>query len=228
MISNPGNIFPPFDPTTTFTLYDDFPGGVLIGANGNFVSQNAWKFNTFTQNPQFPVVAGAPGVIRCAVDGISLQQIIHLWDNIDTTSPRMIANGSQGNMTFLGRSRATISADQTNLLGLFAGAENAAAQGIYFYVAGAGTWHTVTRDGAGVSDQDTGVAQDAVNFKTFKFVTNAAGTSISFYINNVLVTTHNTRIPAIPLGIGFGAQMAVGGGNLDMDYIFLKITGLSR
>jgi hypothetical protein len=68
------------------------------------------------------------------------------------------------------------------------------ALGIYFRREhGEGNWRTVTRNGSGITTNDTGVAFAADTWYLFEIKQDAIGT-IGFYINGSLVETHSTNI----------------------------------
>ncbi len=63
-----------------------------------------------------------------------------------------------------------------------------------------GRWQAITADGIGETSTDTGVLVTASTWFKLEAEVNAAGTSVDFFIDNVLVATNVTDIPS---GTGF-------------------------
>lgn len=92
--------------------------------------------------------------------------------------------------------------DGTNRYTLVMGVANSSTSlnpndGIYFRYAdnvNSGKWEAVCRFGATETAVDTGITADT-SWHTFAFVVNATGTSVGFYIDDVLVATITTNIP---------------------------------
>lgn len=82
---------------------------------------------------------------------------------------------------------------------LFAGSAEtpiSQAEGVYFFYQRTTSvnWQAATRAAATSTTTDTGVAVAADAWIKLRTEVNAAGTSVNFYINNVLVATHTTNI----------------------------------
>jgi hypothetical protein len=75
----------------------------------------------------------------------------------------------------------------------------------YTHSVNAGEWEAVTRSNGVETATDTNVAVVAGTFKTFRIEVNAAGTSVGFYIDDVLVATNTTNIPT-----GAGRELGYG------------------
>lgn len=100
----------------------------------------------------------------------------------------------------------TAAADGTQTtvrIGLMTGTTTSAdpTDGIYFQYATtttAGNWFRCTQSNNAVTCEDTGVARTLTpnTYQRFKFVTNAAGTSVEFFIDEVSVGTNTTNLPA--------------------------------
>ncbi|MGB3008979.1 MAG: hypothetical protein WBB33_01315, partial [Candidatus Saccharimonadales bacterium] len=100
----------------------------------------------------------------------------------------------------------TAAADGTQTtvrIGLMTGTTTSAdpTDGIYFQYATtttAGNWFRCTQSNNAVTCTDTGVARTLTlnTYQRFKFVTNAAGTSVEFFIDEVSVGTNTTNLPA--------------------------------
>jgi len=101
--------------------------------------------------------------------------------------------------------------------------------GIFFRASGIGNWYAVTRAATVETTTDAGIAQSATTFRTFKFVTNSAGTSVEFYIDGVLKATHTTNIPTADIEPEYQANTTTATYyGVAVDYFYLKITGLTR
>ena len=130
--------------------------------------------------------------------------------------------GTPGNMTVEfdhGPSNAAAAAGtQTTVrIGLMNGTTTSAdpTDGIYFQYATtttAGNWFRCTQNNNAVTCTDTGVARTLTlnTYQRFKFVTNAAGTSVEFFIDEASVGVNNTNLPANtrPIGPGIGMHTA--------------------
>ncbi len=88
-------------------------------------------------------------------------------------------------------------------IGLMTGTTTSAdpTDGIYFQYATtttAGNWFRCTQNNNAVTCTDTGVARTLTpnTYQRFKFVTNSAGTSVEFFIDEVSVGTNTTDLPA--------------------------------
>ncbi|MCK7508931.1 MAG: hypothetical protein MZV70_36150 [Desulfobacterales bacterium] len=75
------------------------------------------------------------------------------------------------------------------------------------YVAGTANFTYVTKDGATLNSQDSGVAVAASTVYTIKIVASADGTAYTFSINGAAVLTLNANLPAAATPLGFGAYI---------------------
>lgn len=103
--------------------------------------------------------------------------------------------------------------------------------GIYFRTLANGNWYAVTRSASTETATDCAVTPAAASWRTLKIV--STGTSVTFYINSVLVATHTTNIPLAsafitPGFVVYGGASATGGGEMLVDYVTFDLTGLSR
>ncbi len=98
------------------------------------------------------------------------------------------------------------------------------ANGAYFRALTAGNWIAVTRSGGVETATDTGVAVSAVNYQTLRIEINDA-TNVKFLINNTIVATHTTNIPAVDLGFSVGNALitATASGVRNFDLESLKV-----
>jgi len=102
------------------------------------------------------------------------------------------------------------------------------SQGVSTGSAATGNWQLVTASNSTRTYTTSSVAIDTTNLQKLRIDINAAGTSVTFYINEVLVGTHTTNIPT-------GASRLVGSGNylqksagtnartVDIDYMYMKM-----
>lgn len=105
--------------------------------------------------------------------------------------------------------------------------------GIYFRFLANGVntfWECVTSQASIRTITTTSATVNANDFELFKISVNQDGTIANFYINGILVASHNTNIPISPNFFGFGGKaakiVAVSGseGNLFVDWISVKVT----
>lgn len=102
------------------------------------------------------------------------------------------------------------------------------AQGVSTGSASSGNWQLVTASNNVRTFTTSSVAIDNTNLQKLRIDVNAAGTSVQFYINDVLVGTHTTNIPtgaARVFGLGNLLQKSAGttARTADIDYMYLKM-----
>ena len=86
------------------------------------------------------------------------------------------------------------------------------AEGCYFRYTdsvNSGKWEAVTAKASVKTAVDTGVAANT-QYSIFEVRINAAGTSVEYYINDVLVATITTNIPVSPFGMIHKIEKSVG------------------
>jgi len=220
-----------FDPTTTVEIYEDFVSGSTedgeIGALGWRLSLGVGESVWGTSG-----TLGKIGVVRIEAGTTNLNS-----GRIDLASGNgvNIIAGNQGNITFI-MNVANVSAAEAYheyrfgliKIGLTTGEPE---RGIFFRALGTGAWFAVTRSNNIETATDTTIAQ-STTYRQFKIETNAAGTEVKFYIDGILRATHTTNITTDPILPSIG--VAVNGGTttniaaLNIDYMYLKVTGLTR
>jgi hypothetical protein len=107
----------------------------------------------------------------------------------------------------------------------------ATAYGVYFTVSDSNNLQCVTKDAAGTTSTDSGVAMPDNAFITLGITSNATGDSISFYVNDVLKATHTTNIFTDSLRFGICNNYSGSNGvtgQTTIDYWYLYIPGLNR
>ncbi len=100
------------------------------------------------------------------------------------------------------------------------------ADGIYFLydrLNSGVNWRAVTRSASTSTNTDTGVAVAEDTWVKLRIEINAAGTSVGFYINDVLVATNTTNIPAVAIAPMLKMLKSAGSGggsnrNVYVDY----------
>lgn len=102
------------------------------------------------------------------------------------------------------------------------------SQGVSTGSAASGNWQLVTASNNVRTFTTSSVAIDNTNLQKLRIDVNAAGTSVQFYINDVLVGTHTTNIPtgaARQFGLGAYLQKSAGttARTADIDYMYLKM-----
>jgi len=117
-------------------------------------------------------------------------------------------------------------------IGLMTGTTTSAdpTDGIYFQyltTTAAGNWFRCTQNNNAVTCTDTGVARTlTLNvYQRFKFVTNAAGTAVEFFIDEVSVGTNTTNLPASARSYGPAISMHTASATArawKMDYYQIK------
>lgn len=73
-----------------------------------------------------------------------------------------------------------------------------------------GTFYIVCRNSGTSTAVNTNVNLVANNYYNLNYVVNAAGTSVTFYIDSVTVGTITTNIPVLPLTASIGIQSTAG------------------
>lgn len=101
------------------------------------------------------------------------------------------------------------------------------AQGVSTGSAASGNWQIVTSSNSVRTFTTTSVAIDNTNLQKLRIDVNASGTSVEFYINDVLVGTHTTNIPTgTARSFGMGAYLQKSAGTTartaDVDYMYYK------
>jgi hypothetical protein len=88
------------------------------------------------------------------------------------------------------------------------------------------TWRCKTYAGGVVTITDTGTTVVANTWYKLGILINAAGTSVGFYINDVLLATNTTNIPTLPTGWGIKNYKRLGttARVVDIDYAQLIYT----
>ena len=123
--------------------------------------------------------------------------------------------------------------DGTNAYTVYAGFTNTVinvvpARGAFFrytHSVNGGRWEAVTRDADVETATDTGVPATTGAMQHFRVDVNATGTLVEFYIDDVLVASNATNIPAATdklIGGYFGFNKQAGTANircLDLDYV---------
>lgn len=101
------------------------------------------------------------------------------------------------------------------------------AQGVSTGSASSGNWQLITSSNSVRTFTTSSVAIDNTNLQKLRIDVNASGTSVEFYINDVLVGTHTTNIPTgTARSFGMGAYLQKSAGTtartVDIDYLFYK------
>lgn len=102
------------------------------------------------------------------------------------------------------------------------------AQGVSTGSASSGNWQIVTSSNSVRTFTTTSVAIDNTNFQKLRIDVNAAGTSVQFYINDILVGTHTTNIPTgaarlTTSGVYLQKSAGTTSRTVDVDYLFIKV-----
>lgn len=93
---------------------------------------------------------------------------------------------------------------------------------------GGGAWIATNRSSATSTTLSSGVNVSAGTWYKLRFEVNAAGTSVSFYVNDVSIGSISTNIPLATVGLRPMVQIAKGNPasatsrQIDLDYLYLK------
>jgi SO2946-like, C-terminal domain len=68
--------------------------------------------------------------------------------------------------------------------------------GVYFRQDASANWKCITRNASTETSTDSGIPIVAGTFYDLELIINAAGTSVQFFINRVLIATNTTNIPS--------------------------------
>jgi hypothetical protein len=108
----------------------------------------------------------------------------------------------------------------------------AATDGAFFrytHSLNGGKWQAVTASNSAETITDTGITAVAGTDRIFEVVVNAAGNSVSFYVDGSLVATNTTNIPtgaSRETGYGFAVVRTVGTASkvgLNVDYGYVRV-----
>lgn len=222
-------IYTGYDPTTTLEIMEEF---VSSNASSYSIGTHGWK------------TTGTGSVGGKAADNTSVGDLVinssatiaGFVVSLSNPSYTEHITGTYPNMTVIFRSK--ISSPQAigdiRRMGLGQVAATANPQeGIFFRLQGNGqNWYAVTRRTNIETATNTGVTgtSSGANFHTFKIVTNSTGTSVNFYIDNVLVATHTTNLPTLAITPILQIEETTSpiGIYTVVDYFYLKITNLTR
>jgi hypothetical protein len=101
------------------------------------------------------------------------------------------------------------------------GQNNAGTAECFFFLDGTGNWFSRTRVGGSITDLDTGTAQDT-NWHKFRIIS-TDGSTVKFYIDDVLKNTHLTNIPTYLLqGHVYHENQGSSARNLIIDWVRFK------
>lgn len=221
------------EPWGSITLYDDFLQA--SGFTNSLTSSLYWsglQIDWYTGTARTYGVVGVSVVIgaatsykfmRLATDtsnGSSAPGLVLSTPNIDSRMRlvRVAGNGS---------TRYTYAGWFTTIPG-----SSTRNYGAWVQTTGNGNLQCITKNSSGADTTTSSVAMTTDVFHTARIATNATGTAVLFYIDDVLVATHSTYLTTAGLRFYLGHSYGLSAGQtsdqLFMDYFYLKITGLSR
>lgn len=183
------------DPLTFFDTMDEF----LVSSNETGeVGQLNWSFTNGTLTTP-NAVANRPGIIQ-RTSGATANQVASLYAGAAVANTRVLMS-DWTEMWWIFQQIAN-NADHIQRYGLFADASaNPSTDFIGLERLAADTnWFSVTRTGGVQTRKDTG---QAYNTNWRKLLVKKNGTSLEFYLDGVLVTTHTNaeNIPAGTVGL---------------------------
>jgi len=211
-------------PSTNLEYWEDWLGGTAAGQNGWSQAVLGTSYTTGTVVPTANVQGACTIQKGTAATGYA---ILH-----NTNVPIQVGGGS---MTWEAkggpRQLATVSEDFDVELGLGDRLSSTVhVDGITFRYSRATSANWLVRTTSNsISTTTTTSVPVATGYTRLRFEVNDVGTRVDFYINNVLVATHETNVPTgVARGMGFNNRIIgfVGTSirNLDIDYISLKQT----
>ncbi len=225
---------PVFDPTTSTQLFEDFlTGYVASGGSGTVACNFGWATQT-TGSPAYNLNGSNPGPsnnhpgvfeikVTATADGGALIS--------GTPGGPFIANFLTGGGTITAEFLVNIAQlgngtdDALVQVGLADGTSfNGTNNNIIFLYANAtsANWQIRT-DKAGTATTTTTTTPVTAAWHHLKFVVNAAGTSVEFFVDNVSVGTIGTNIPVLKLLPTFGIKKNLGTGAMYLSCDYIKI-----
>lgn len=209
------------DATTQTEIMEDF-----IGGNGAIVGALGWLKGGSITLSTITGEVGRIGVAKLLAN--SSGGNLYLTETNGAGAPYKANNPRLTYITSL-KNTFAVNIEAILRFGLQDGQiNNDPASGIYFRAVGTGNWYAVTRAINIETSTNCGIAQ-STSYKQFKITSNSTGTSISFYIDGVLVATHTTNIPTDQLFPQYQIESTtLNNYGLDVDYFYLKVTGLTR
>lgn len=225
---SPGNTYGFLDHKRGYTLFNDFGAGALAAALSPLT-------NTNTATGAVTMVAGTlndastQGVVQALATATSDAAAIHgvatdinIGNGFIQFESRVrvedLSNGTDTYTLRSGLGDSFVLAESTDFIGFR-----------YTHGTNSGKFQGVTRSNSTETAIDTGVTVAADTWYVLKFVINAAGTEVKFYVNNVVVsTTITTNIPTgssrllglMPIQIGQSA--GTGDCIAYLDYFFFQ------
>lgn len=209
----------------TYLFNEEFDAGTTTtGGYGRYRWVNATIAPTITYAQTS--LTGHVGSIRITIGSLGTGGIILLPGNngiaVKFNTPNLIY-----------RTRvSTLCADSTQknfYMGMMSdagGSINTPDIGIYF-ICTDGYWQAVTRQSSSEAQVTTTNVLPTVAFQTLQYSVNSTGTVVNFYIDGVLVASHNSYIPttlgALICAIGTFNSSAK---TVDVDYVKVAIPGL--
>ena len=212
------------DPTTMIFVKDEFLAHLFVNSGPPFNFASA-GLGSGSVTPQ-AAVAGRNGVLRISTDSVAND--IEVFDQITTIMP--IHTSDTFDILFIAK-RVQDDANATTRMGLFnAGGTTSdpPTSGIYFErLAGDTQWFCVSRS-ASTQTRSTAVASSDTNWHRFR-LRRVDGSTIGCSIDGGTEQTNTTNIPSVATKMVMQEKTtAAAAKSLDIDYVDLLITGLTR
>jgi hypothetical protein len=183
-------------------------------ANGLVLLMGDFAANAAGTGAAFTAITGLTGVFGVwSLDmGTTTTGYVSLMNSANVTNLNI--RFGEGRAKFQAKGAIHVLSDGTNTftsrIGFLDTNFGESADGAFFrYTHGvnSGEWQAVTRSNNTETATDTNVAVVADAFKRFRIEVNAAGTSVAFYIDDVLVATNTANIPTgVGRDVGYGAM----------------------
>lgn len=233
--SSGGSTSAPFDPSTTLAFYEDFTSGGYFGT-GVVSSENAWASSVLGTGALSAGGAGItsdtnhPGVMELKVsannDGAGVVTGVF---GSTVNKPFFTGGGVLTYETLIYISALSNGTDNANVaVGI--GNEpswSALANDLYFiYASSTSANWIMSCSKASSSTQTASSTAVAAGWTKLKFVVNAAGTSVEFFVNGASIGTVVSNIPvvALPAYTSYRKVLGTGAMYLGVDYIKIDKT----
>ena len=205
-----------FNELTTATVSD----GIIVGSlsnGGTITAVSGVASRTGIQAPSTSTNAAARYTISTDATALVLGGGRVLFE--ESVRIPTLSNSTDAFYHFFGLSAQITAAAQTNGV-LFLYDSSAAVTG----AAASGRWQVMTAAASSRTFTTTSIQVTANQWYKLTGIVNAAGTSVQFYIDDVLVATHTTNIPTAAIGFVSNLQKTVGttARTTNLDYLYFK------
>lgn len=205
-----------FNELTTATPSD----GIIVGSlsnGGTITALSGVASRTGIQAPSTSTNAAARYTISTDATALVLGQGRVLFE--ESVRIPTLSNATDAFYHFFGLSAQITASAQTNgVLFLYD------SSGTVTGSAASGRWQVMTASASSRTFTTTSIQVTANQWYKLTGIVNAAGTSVQFYIDDVLVATHTTNIPTAAMGFVSNLQKSAGttARTTNLDYLYFK------